>query len=294
MANAMLPILPSIAKPSPSSLQAKSFPAYLRYLRGGHVVLRLSFIAFLFASRFAIAVDPPTMTVEETKTLSNVARQLILKFLPDPALTTKKNWGNQKEVVVRIDGERKGPFQWKFETKKELKNDGHWRALTLSAVEPATKFGIELKDIVTPEPGKTTFTAILTSPVKFEFEQQFWKAGIRLLRGETRGRCDTTIVLRCESMSKLDWAPGKLLPSQILRVKVTNADVNYENLKIEHTAGLGGDAAKVVGETVLKAVKLMKPNLEKDLLEKANAAIVKAGDSKEMKLDLEKLIGGKK
>ena len=258
-------------------------------------MFRLSLITLLVATNVAVAVDPPaTMTVEETKALSNVARQLIVKFLPDPALTTKKNWGHQKEVVVRFNGERKGPFNWKFEPKKELKNDGHWTALTLSAVEPETKLGIELKDVTTPEPGKTTFTAILSSPVKFEFEQQFWKSGIRLLSGETRGRCETTTVLNCETTSKLDWTPGKLLPTQILRVKVTKADVIYENLKIEHTAGVGGDAAKVIGETVLKAVKLMKPNLEKDLLEKANAAIVKAGDSKDLKLELDKMIGGKK
>ena len=59
----------------------------------GRVMFRLTLITFLFAANDAVAVDPPaTMTVEETKALSNVARQLILKFLPDPALKTKKNW----------------------------------------------------------------------------------------------------------------------------------------------------------------------------------------------------------
>ena len=256
---------------------------------------RLSLVfAFSFAGVAYSADPPPTMTAEEMKSLSNVARQLVLKYLPDPALSTKRNWDHQKEVIVRIDGERKGPFNWKFEPKKELKNDGHWTAIKLSAIDPETKLRIELKDVTTPEPGKTTFTAIVTGPVKFDFEQQLWKAGIRIFSGETRGRCDTTTVLDCESTSKLDWAPGKLLPAQILRVKVTKADVNYENLKIEHTAGVGGDAAKTVGETVLKAVKLMKPNLEKDLLKKANDAIVKAGDSKEIRLELEKLVAGKK
>ncbi|MFO0936715.1 MAG: hypothetical protein U0798_09410 [Gemmataceae bacterium] len=248
------------------------------------------------ASPTVVRADDATskMSPEETKHLAHVARQLILKFLPDPAIKTKKNWGNQKETIVRVDGERKGLMNWKFETKKEMKNDGHWSAVTLSIIDPNTKLRLDLKDIATPEPGKTTFTAIVAAPVKFQFEQQIWKAGIRLYSGETRGRCDATTVLDCETTTKLDWMPGKLLPTQILKVKITKADVIYENPVIEHTAGVGGDTAKVIGDTAIKAIKLMKPNLEKDLLEKANAAIVKAGDSKEIKLELEKMVVGKK
>ena len=40
-------------------------------------------------------------------------------------------------------------------------------------------------------------------------------------------------------------------------------------------------------------VKQMRPSLEKDMLEKANRAIVKAGDTKEVKLGLGKLFDGK-
>lgn len=251
-------------------------------------------LLFVPTAAYSYADPPNVMTVEETKSLSQIVKQLVVKYLPDPAVTSKRNWGNQKEVIVRVDGERQGPFKWKFEPKKEFRNDGHWTAVRLSVDNPATKLEIELKDVATPEPGKTTFTAIVSSPVNFNFEQQLWKSGIKIYSGETRGRCETTTVLNCESISKLDWTPGKLLPAQILRVKITQADLSYEKLVVEHTAGLGGDAAKVVGDTVLKAVKLMKPNLEKDLIEKANAAIVKAGDSKEIRLEIEKLMTSKK
>jgi len=37
----------------------------------------------------------------------------------------------------------------------------------------------------------------------------------------------------------------------------------------------------------------VKPNLESDLLAKANAAIVKAADTKEVKVELGKLLGAK-
>ena len=62
---------------------------------------------------------------------------------------------------------------------------------------------------------------------------------------------------------------------------------------VEHTAGIGGDAAKALGEAVVHTVKQVKPQLERDLLAKANAAIVKAGDTKEIRVALGKLLEGK-
>ena len=44
----------------------------------------------------------------------------------------------------------------------------------------------------------------------------------------------------------------------------------------------------------IQIVKAIKPNLEKDLLEKADAAIVKAAQKKELTLTLDKLLASKK
>ena len=44
------------------------------------------------------------------------------------------------------------------------------------------------------------------------------------------------------------------------------------------------------GEVVIDIVKSIKPNLEKELLEKANAAIVKAAGTREFRIELEKVI----
>jgi hypothetical protein len=75
-------------------------------------------------------------------------------------------------------------------------------------------------------------------------------------------------------------------------VKVTEAKLFYEKLVIEHTAGIGGDAAKLLGDAVIDMVKQAKPSLERDLLKKANAAIVKAADTKEIRVSLEAFLKG--
>ena len=75
-------------------------------------------------------------------------------------------------------------------------------------------------------------------------------------------------------------------------MKVNEAQLFYENLVIEHTAGLGGDAAKILGELAVDTVKKARPELERDLLNKANAAIVKAADTKEVRVSLDSLLKG--
>jgi hypothetical protein len=55
---------------------------------------------------------------------------------------------------------------------------------------------------------------------------------------------------------------------------------------VEHIAGIGGDGARVLGETIYKLIQQAKPSMEKDLLAKADAAIVKALDSKEFRIGL--------
>ena len=54
------------------------------------------------------------------------------------------------------------------------------------------------------------------------------------------------------------------------------SDLKYDNVVVEHTAGVGGSAAKMIGEAVHRALTRHRPSLERELLARANAAIVQA------------------
>ena len=77
------------------------------------------------------------------------------------------------------------------------------------------------------------------------------------------------------------------------RLRVLDAKLSYDDFKVEHTAGVGGELAETIGNAAHDTLKLIRPNLEKDLLAKANKAIIKAGDTKEIKVGLGKLLDGK-
>ena len=86
----------------------------------------------------------------------------------------------------------------------------------------------------------------------------------------------------------LDTKPGDLLPEAVIRPKVSNVQVSYDDLVVEHIAGVGGTTAKVVGKALLELVDEVKPSLEEDLLTKAEAAVVKAANKQQIRVNLQK------
>ena len=80
------------------------------------------------------------------------------------------------------------------------------------------------------------------------------------------------------------------LPDVVVRMRVVKATVKYDDLNVDHIAGLGGSAARVLGDAVHDVVKTIRPSLEEGLLARANAAIVKAADTREVRLSLGKIV----
>lgn len=239
----------------------------------------------------AAAPDAAAPDPADVRALEKTLRDLLLANLPDPVVQTGTGWGHQSEGVVGVKFHRAGPRLWS-EPVKGLRNDGAWRRVTVRAADPAKTLAVGVTEAAFPEPGRATFTAMIGADCGLRFEQQLWKNGARLYGGETRGRCRAAVLLRCEVTTRTEPKADSFIPDLVLRVRVIDARLFYENVVIEHTAGVGGDAAKVLGEAFLDTVKRVKPDLERDLLARANAAIVKAADSKEIRVSVAALFKG--
>ena len=227
----------------------------------------------------------------EVRALEKTLRELLLQNLPSPLVKSDKEWGQQKEATVRTNFLREGP-RLRSEPVKGMRNDGTWRRFTIRAANPEKSLGLGITEAAFPEPGRAVFTAMVGVDCDLQFEQQVWRNGLRFYSGETRGRCRVAVLLKCEATSRTEPKPGSYIPDLVFRVKVNEAQLFYENLVIEHTAGLGGDAAKILGELAIDTVKKARPELERDLLNKTNAAIVKAAGTKEVRISLDSLLKG--
>lgn len=229
---------------------------------------------------------PPAMSSD---TLASSLRVLLLDFIPSPLYEDHKQWGMQKDVD-KVKWRGKG-LEVHPERVKVKKNDGKWKKVVVTTPLLEKTLTLEVRDLKVVGTGKSTFTVYLAFDSHIDYDQQNWKAGTRVWAGSVRGRMRIHLTLNCELQSHLETT--KLLPALVLRLRVLKSDIHYDKLVITHVPGIGGDLAKLLGEAVHETVKALKPSLERKLLEKANAAIVKAADTKEIRLGFEKLLGGK-
>jgi hypothetical protein len=126
-----------------------------------------------------------------------------------------------------------------------------------------------------------------------DYDRERWNEGSRLFAASMRGRLRVKMTLKCEASTRTEKGPKQFFPDTVFRLHVVQADCRYDNLVFEHIAGLGGEAARLYGETAIASVHKWRPSLERRLLERADAAIVKAGDTKEIRIGLSRLLGGK-
>lgn len=226
---------------------------------------RLLAVAFLLLAPTVHAADPDPVAV------AKMVRELLVAHAPTPLVESKHDWG--KQVPNR---------------RGEPKNAGHWHRTTVTIPDRST-VAVGIEDVRPGPDGVLRFTANVSADVNLRFEKQVWKNGVRLYSGETRGRCHAAVRLTCEWTTKFDRKPGALLPEAAIRLRATEARLFYKDLVIDHTLGVGGDAARLLGDAGHGLLTRVKPSLERDLLAKANAAIVKAADTKEVRLGLDRL-----
>jgi hypothetical protein len=221
-------------------------------------------------------VPVPVAGPSNTDALAASLRGYLAERIPPVLLEDKHNWGHQKQALRGL--KRKGH-----------KNQGVWRKLTLTAINPRQTLVLELRDARQAGPGRMTFMAFVALAVRADYEHQHWRAGVRLYSGGVRARLRIKATLGCEVTSRLEKTSG-LLPEVVFRFRVLTSDSGYDSFVVEHVAGVGGDLAKLLGNAARDALHQWKPSLERNLLSKANAAILKAGDTRDIHLSLKKLL----
>lgn len=221
--------------------------------------------------------------------LSNLARGILLQSIPDPLFEQSFNWGKQRPAVNGLKWHKGKLGVLKPEFQYKNKNDGVWRKVRVEVIDPQKSLVLVLSPPRELDADRTEFDAYLFCNARIRFNQQVWESGARLYSGETRARLRTALHLKCEVTFRLE--PGKeWLPDAVFRFRATKAELFYDSLVVEHTAGVGGDMARLLGDAMHDCLTQWKPSLESDLLAKADAAIVKAADTKEIRVSFAKYL----
>ena len=243
-------------------------------------------IAFVAAMPAGGQSPIPGLSGSAKDELAGSLRGLLLKNLPDPLYEAAPNWGHQAEVKrLHIRGPRR---DIQAEMVHEPRNDGVWRKIRVEAVNPAETLIFDIREVQTPEPGQVNFRLFAALDVLVNFHQQRWESGLKLLDAKARAKARVKVTLDCEAVTKVETS--QWLPELVFQLKVAKADLQYDNLKFEHIAGIGGEAAQIIGEAAHAAVRQWRQSIERDLITRANAAIVKAGGEREVRVSLAKLL----
>ncbi len=241
--------------------------------------------ALAVAAAGVTAPPVPFLSSSAKDELAGNLRGLFLQNLPVPLYQKENNWGHQTMVKRRHVEGKLGDLH--VEIVHQPRHDGVWKKLLVEAVNPAESVVFDLRELANPEPGKVTFQIFAAVDTLVNYTHQRWESGLKLFDATARAKVRVKVTLDCEATTRVE--NGVLLPDLVIEVKVTKAEVKYDNLKFEHIAGIGGEAAQLVGELAHAALTQWRPSIEKDALAKANAAVIKAGQHKEVRLSLAKL-----
>jgi hypothetical protein len=213
----------------------------------------------------------------------------MLDALPTPLFEDRRHWDLQKPVR-RVKWRGQG-LKVHPEAVERPENDGRWWKVRVDAVNHRDSLVLDLREVARPEEGRMTFTAFVALDTQVVFDRQTWDAGKRLYSGSVRARLRLRLTLHCEATGRLETKD--LLPEAVVRLRVVQAELVYDHFVVEHIAGVGGELAKLLGEAAHATLKQLRPSLERDLLARAGAAIVKAGDTKEVRVGVAALLGQK-
>ena len=250
---------------------------------------RYSIIAVLLFQPLAVIAQGPSTGIVAAKPdlageLSASLRNLLLLSLPEPLYEDNSHWGGQKMVTRRIRLKNQDGAM-RLEAEKKPTNDGIWWKVRVTADRPKETLQVLISDLKQSEPGKLTFSTRLAMDTHVDYDKQKWAEGTRLWGAGLKARVRIKLTLPCEVTANLQ-NKGALLPEVVFRLRVLGSEVGYDNVKVEHVAGIGGDGAKLLGGKFLDAMRQWRPSLERKLVEKANASIFKAGDTKEIRIGL--------
>lgn len=230
----------------------------------------------------ALLVPSQATTQPTLDQFSASLKAFILQNMPKQLYEKSQNWDHQ-EISPKLKGLR---------VVHVPRNDGTWRKIHVTPSEPNKTLEVRVYDLKNLGQDRVAFKMFIALDARMEMEKQIWESGHRLYSGSLRARARIKLDLDVQNRIKVIYKGG-LLPDVLFRLKVTGAKVSYDHLVVEHIGGVGGTAARLTGEALRSTLKQWKPSIERDLLKKASAAILKAGDTREIRLGLSALTTSK-
>ena len=244
-------------------------------------------VLLVLTSPLALFAQTPSKKDEPYDQLAKAFKPVLIAAMPATLYEKSENWGHTVMVPAGLRWQGIRP-----EVTKSPREHGEWKKLIITTRNLPATMDIKIYDVRTIDAEKQMFKVFLTFQMGVDYDQQNWESGARLWSGSVRARAQIKLDMECENTLRVEFDKNNL-PDFILRMRVVAARLNYDDPVVEHINGIGGEGAKIIGKAALRAMKQWRPSIERDLLAKANAAIVKTADTREIRLGFGGLVKAK-
>jgi hypothetical protein len=210
-----------------------------------------------------------TDSLESTSndSIDRLLTQLVLTLVPKTYVDDRK-WGAQAE---RFDGVKleRNHGRTELQRKTKLVNHGTWKKYSASLRNPEQEFQVQIRNLTQDAEGKLNFEIHLSAHIDFRAQQVEWKKGVKMLSLSVAGHTEVKIQVDLEVAVTFT---GKHFPPDIaLAPRVTQAQIELQEFKIDRIGKIGGEIAQQVGREAQQRLKERMPEYERKLREKANA-----------------------
>src|SRR5262245_24285408 len=176
--------------------------------------------------------------------LSKALKPLLADALPPVLYEKTDNWGNTTMAAHAIHWRGLRP-----EIKKTPRNDGTWKWIKISVRNPKQTADIRMYGLKRINDEKQTFKTDIAFMCAVDYDQQNWESGIRLWSAGVRARLRVKAHLECENIIRLEDKPGAFLPDIVFRLRVTKAQVGYDDLAADPTPATAATAPRSLADT---------------------------------------------
>ena len=229
-------------------------------------LLALAAMAFALECRASLAADPFTPSPEFQQLITRLAREQ----LPDKYEKTK-NWGKTTRVFDGWKLERDGI---RLETRRRFKqaNDGAWQKYSIELLDPEHSFELRVTNLRQQESQAVCDVTVIAA-ARIHGRHIQWENGVQLL--SIGAVADAHLQLRAEVAVAMKLDPTKFPPDVSLEPRVTQADLDILDFKIQRISHFGGPVVKSLSSSVREVLEDKIVESRPKLVERLNKSLAK-------------------
>ena len=192
-----------------------------------------------------------------------------------------RDWGGQKRIVsglnVRLDG-----LRLRTKRRRKMVNHGNWTMYRLDMPHPDRELQLRTVELKSKGPGRVKLHVVCEAHVNTHGRYQSWQRGVRLLSISASGDAKIRLTLDCEIRVKFDIS--KLPPDVELDPKVTKAELELVEFRLNRVGNIGGEVAQQLAKGVKHVLDDQIVKKRQKLVSKMNRQIDKRRDKLKLSL----------